>query len=99
MSRQKIIYWLAGRKQRKTAYPSGTTAYCGPAAERAGKAAGGVLKDKRGKRSDLSKKCFSDHGDLGDDFEVMAEIVEFLPENKIERVAVLDRIIGCPPLP
>ena len=89
------MYWLEKRAQRKTGFPMATLAFYGKNDQFACKAVVGVYV--RSEEEDpMLKKWFVNDGDIRSDENISRQIVDFLQEHKIERIATLDKIIGCP---
>lgn len=89
-------YWLEKRVRRKTGYPIGTIAYYGPDDTFASKAVAGILLSEKDKESVFVKKWFGTNTDVRFDLEIRTEMIDFLEQHNVHRVAMLDRIIGCP---
>ena len=95
-SRKNPRYWLERRAQRKTAYPLATLAYYGPDNTRASKAVVGIVDSEQASDVSLLQKWWSDTSDIRTDQAIIEQILSFLDEQHIQRVAMVDRIIGCP---
>lgn len=89
-------YWLERMAKRKTGYPIGTVAFYGPDASRASKVAVGIILSEREEDVATMKKWTSDESDVRTDSRITAEMLAFLALHKVQRVAMADRIIGCP---
>lgn len=94
--RKNPHYWLERKARRKTGFPLGTISYYGPDESRASKVAVGILAKEKDKEISVMKKWFSDSTDVRNDPTIIDEILEFLEEQGVERVVMLDRMIGCP---
>jgi len=88
-------YWLKKRAGRKTGFPLGTIAYYGKDDTSASKVVAGLWINTK-EEDCVLKKWFSTDKDLRLEKNVTAEIVEYFAENNVERVAMFDRIFGCP---
>ncbi len=88
-------YQLEKLSHRNTGYPMATVAYYGPDDKRASKVVVGLFRVEGQKEPEM-KKWFSDTEDLRLSPTINQEIVDFLRDNHVGRVAMLDRIIGCP---
>ena len=90
-------YWLERKAKRRTGYPTATLAYYGPDNTRASKAVVGIVLSERNP-ADVSemRKWFSDTEDVRSQPEILVAILTFLNERRVERVVMVDGIIGCP---
>jgi hypothetical protein len=95
-SRKNPRYWLERRAQRKTGYPLATLAYYGPDNTRASKAVVGIVSSEQAADVSLLQKWWSDTSDIRIDPAIIEQILTFLDEQHVQRVAMVDRIIGCP---
>ena len=89
-------YWLEKRIRRKTGYPIGTIAYYGPNDKFASKVVVGIILTEKDDEVDFVEKLFGEKTDVRFDTEIQAQIVKFLDQYDVRRVAMMDRIIGCP---
>lgn len=89
-------YWLERKAQRKTGYPLATLAYYGPDDSRASKAVVGIFMSEQASDAAAMEKWHSDLTDVRTDPAIMEEIITFLDQSHVQRVALMDRIIGCP---
>jgi hypothetical protein len=94
--RRNPRYWLERRAQRKTGYPLATLAYYGPDNTRASKAVVGIVISEQAADVSLLQKWWSDTSDVRTDPAIIEQILTFLDEQHVQRVAMVDRIIGCP---
>lgn len=94
--RQNPRYWLERRAQRKTGYPLATLAYYGPDNTRASKAVVGIVVSERDTDVGLLQKWWSDISDVRTDPAIIEQILIFLDQQHVQRVVMVDRIIGCP---
>ena len=85
---------LTRRSRRRTGYPIGTIAYYGPTDQLATKVAVGIVDKSDDPK--LLQRWFSTTGDIRFDMDVIQEILNFLDSHNVSRVAMADRIIGCP---
>jgi hypothetical protein len=95
-ARKNARYWLERRAQRKTGYPLATLAYYGPDNTRASKAVAGIVTSEKAADVDLLQKWWSDTSDIRTDPAIIEQILSFLDEQHVQRVAMVDHIIGCP---
>ena len=89
-------FWIAKKSHRKTGYPVGTIAYYGPDDKFASKVVVGIILSQKEHEPAFMEKWFSTNTDVRLDPEINAKIVNFLEQHEIHRVAMVDRIIGCP---
>jgi len=95
-SRRNPRYWLERRAQRKTGYPLATLAYYGPDNMRASKAVVGIVLSEQAPDVALLQKWWSDTTDIRTDPDILQHILTFLDQQHVQRVVMVDRIIGCP---
>jgi hypothetical protein len=95
-SRTNPRYWLERRARRKTGYPLATLAYYGPDATRASKAVVGIVHSERDTDVAVLQKWWSDTIDIRTDPALLQQILAFLDQEQVQRVVMVDRIIGCP---
>ena len=88
-------YWIEKQANRKTGYPAGTIAYYGPDTTFASKVVVGIVVSDKDEVSEL-RKWFADTTDVRQDLSINQEILEYLDQHKVQRVVMVDRIIGCP---
>lgn len=79
---------------RSSGYPIGTIAYYGPTDKLATKVAVGI-KGRYDKLIEM-KRWYTTEDDIRLSAEINEQIVEFLQQHEVHRVAMMDRIIGCP---
>lgn len=91
---QKLQYRLERKAQRKTGTPFGTIAYYGPDSSRASKVVVGIFNDQEDLK--VMKKWFSQETDIRTEAKILSEILDFLDENQVQRIVLMDQIIGCP---
>lgn len=89
-------YWLNKKARRKTGYPIGTIAFYGPTDQFASKVVSGILVDEKDEDVTYLEKWFAHGTDVREDVTILEQIVAFLSEHQVQRVAMVDRIIGCP---
>ena len=89
-------YWLERRAHRKTGYPLGTVAFYGPDNTRASKAVIGIILSEQAPEPAMLQKWWSDTTDIRTDSEILQQMLTFLDQQHAQRVAMVDRIIGCP---
>lgn len=78
---------------RSSGYPIGTIAYYGPTDQLATKVAVGIM-ERYQKLIDM--KRWHSVEDVRLSTEITEQIVAFLHEHEVHRVAMMDKIIGCP---
>ena len=88
-------YWLNKKAHRKTGFPLATIAYYGPDGKFASKVVVGIIL-REGDEPAFIERWFSDGADLRSDPTILQRILDFIQEHHVERVAMLDRIFGCP---
>ena len=88
-------YWLNKMAHRKTGFPLATIAYYGPDDKFASKVVVGIIPQEGDAVSSL-ERWFSVGADVRFDLAITQLILEFIQEHRIERVAMVDRILGCP---
>ncbi len=87
---------LAQRAKRGfRGYPVATIAFYGPTAERASKAAVGIIKQE-GAEPETLETWHSEERDVRHDDEIGHQIVKFIQAHNVLTVAMVDRLIGCP---
>ena len=87
------------KKAKKGSLASGlvaTIAFYGPDDKRASKVAVGIVPYRKGSEAIEIRRWFSDTSDLRHDEAIGLEILDFLKSHGVQRVAMTDRIIGCP---
>jgi hypothetical protein len=89
-------YWLQKKTYRKTGYPVASIAYYGPDDKFASKVVVGITLDEKAEGVAFIEKWFSTGADVRRDRAITQEILEFIEKHHVERVAMVDRIIGCP---
>ena len=88
-------YWLNKMAHRKTGFPLATIAYYGPDDKFASKVVVGIIPQEGDAVSSL-ERWFSGGADVRFDLAITQLILDFIQEHRIERVAMVDRILGCP---
>ena len=94
-SQRNPRYWIDKKANRKTGYPVGTIAYYGPDDRFASKVAVGIIVSEKEEATEL-RRWFADTTDVRQDRAINEQLLEFLEQHNVNRVAMLDRIIGCP---
>jgi hypothetical protein len=95
-NRRNPRYWLERRAHRKTGYPLGTVAFYGPDNTRASKAVIGIILSEQAPEPAMLQKWWSDTTDIRTDPEILQQMLTFLDQQRVQRVVMVDRIIGCP---
>jgi hypothetical protein len=88
-------YWLDKLAHRKTGFPLATIAFYGEDDKVASKVVVGILLAEKEEVA-FMEKWFQKSMDVRLDPEIKAQIVDFLVEHDVHRVAMMNRIIGCP---
>lgn len=94
-SQRNPKYWLQKRANRKTGHPVGTIAYYGPDNMRASKVVVGVIVSAKSEVAEL-RKWFGETIDVRHDQSINQQILDFLDQHNAQRVAMVDRLLGCP---
>jgi hypothetical protein len=89
-------YWLEKRSHRKTGYPIGTIACYGVDDKFASKVVVGIVLSEKNDDVAFIEKWFGTKIDVRFDPNITAEIVNFLTQHNVQRVVMVDKIIGCP---
>ena len=89
-------YWLEKKSHRKTGYPLGTIAYYGPDDHFASKVVVGIVLSEKDDEVAFMEKWFGTDTDVRSDLAIKSNILNFLEQHDVYRVAMADRIIGCP---
>ena len=76
-------------------YPVGTIALYGPDNLKATKIAVGIIRSENEQEAEM-KRWYSEENDIRQDQSISKEILEFLKENEVKSVSMVDGIIGCP---
>lgn len=87
-------YLARKRRRRSEGFPIGTVAYYGPTDQFASKVAVGVISERD--EMIAMERWFATDVDIREDEGVMEEVAAFLQEHGVYRVAMTERIIGCP---
>jgi hypothetical protein len=88
--------WRQKKARRKTGYPVATVACYGPNDQFASKVVVRIVLSEKDSEPDLIEKWFSDDKDACLDAEIISQIMEYITKHNVERVVMMDRIIGCP---
>ena len=92
----KIRYELEKLASRKTGYPIATVAFYGPDDQFASKVAVGILLSEEETDPSHLHRWFAKEQDVRLDITIIKEILEYIRPYQPRRVAMVDRIIGCP---
>jgi hypothetical protein len=88
--------WLEKKAKRGLrGYPVGTIAFYGPDNRRATKVAVGIFPAPPSEMTEM-RRWSSEAGDVRMEDAILAEIVTFLREHKVQSVAMTEGILGCP---
>jgi hypothetical protein len=92
----KDKYKLEKMARRRTGFPMATVAYYGPNDQFASKVVVGIRESLKQKEIVNLKKWFSTEMDVRFDADILLEMLEYIEANSVHRVALAERIIGCP---
>jgi hypothetical protein len=88
--------WLEKKAKRGLrGYPVGTIAFYGPDDRRATKVAVGIVPAPQSELTEMGRWS-GETGDVRMDDTILAEIVTFLRQHKVQSVAMTEAILGCP---
>ena len=96
MPADKSRYWLEKKARRKTGYPVGTIAFYGVDDQFASKVVVGIMLSEKDSEVSFLEKWWGTTIDVRFDPEISQNITKFLEEHQVDRVVMLNRIIGCP---
>lgn len=94
MNKQK--YQLEKLANRKSGYPIATIAYYGPDNLFASKVVVGIFATEKDEDHTDMRKWFSQGLDVRQDMRIAQEMLDFINENQVQRIGMVDRIFGCP---
>src|SRR3954466_12935883 len=77
-------------------FPVATVAFYGPDNRRASKLAVGIVLAENEEAVEL-KRWFAEPGDVREDVRIAEEVLAYMDGFGVRSVAMVDRIIGCPP--
>jgi len=90
-------YYLEKKARRKSVeYPVATIAYYGEDNRFASKVEVGIILSEKDEEAAELKKWLSTGIDVREDRAILQEILEFIQSKGVQRVTMVDRIIGCP---
>jgi hypothetical protein len=89
-------YWLEKKSHRKTGYPIATIAYYGADDKFASKVVVGIVLSEKSNDIAFIEKWFGTNTDVRYDVKIKVKIIDFLEQHNVYRVAMVDKIIGCP---
>ena len=89
-------YWIEKKANRKTGYPVGTIAYYGPDNTFASKVVVGIVVSAKDDDVAELRKWFAETADVRRDQAINQQILDFVTEHHVQRVVMVDRLIGCP---
>ncbi|MGE5222058.1 MAG: hypothetical protein ACM3PY_06455 [Omnitrophica WOR_2 bacterium] len=89
-------YWLNKKTRRKTGYPIGTVAFYGPTDQFASKVVAGIQVNEKDEEVSFLEKWFAHGTDVRMDAAILEQIADFFDQHQVARIAMVDRIIGCP---
>jgi hypothetical protein len=87
--------WLEKKAKRGLkGYPVGTIAFYGPDNRRATKVAVGIVPAPQSELTEM-RRWSGETGDVRMDDTILAEIVTFLRQHRVQSVAMTEGILGC----
>ena len=89
-------YWLHKLANRKTGFPLATVAYYGPDNTFASKIVVGIVLSAQDDTDIALRTWFADIVDVRHDPVITQQIVDYVTAQQVQRVALVDRLIGCP---
>jgi hypothetical protein len=92
----KSKYELEKLVNRKTGCPIATIAYYGPDDQFASKVAVGIILTEGEKEASHLRRWFAKEQDVRLEITILNEILEYIRPYRPRRIAMVDRIIGCP---
>jgi hypothetical protein len=87
-------YIIKKARKRSEGFPIGTIAYYGPTDQFASKVAVSVIDQHNNQL--VLKRWFTTGQDVRTDEAILLAIMELFEEHGVYRVAMMERIIGCP---
>ena len=76
-------------------YPVATVAFYGPTGTQATKIAVGIVNGSRGEVDEM-KRWIKETGDIRQNADVLAEMLEFIESRNVKSVLMTDGLLGCP---
>ncbi len=95
-SQRNPRYWIQKKANRKTGYPVGSIAYYGPDNTFASKVVVGITVSEKDNDVAELRKWFAETTDVRQDQAINDEILDFIMQHNVQRVVLVDRLIGCP---
>ena len=96
LKKQRAREWIRKRQRKpKREFPLATMVFYGPDDQRATKLAIAIIEND-GEEPGVLDRWMSDEDDIRHDDQVRMEAVEWLKAHAVQRVLVVDRILGCP---
>jgi hypothetical protein len=95
-SQRNPKYWIEKKARRKTGYPIATIAYYGPDNTFASKVVVGISLSEQDDEVAVLNKWFAETTDVRLDQAINQQILELIEQHHVQRVAMVDRLIGCP---
>ena len=89
-------YWIKKKASRKTGYPVASIAYYGPDNTFASKVVVGITVSEQARDVAELRKWFAEATDVRSDQAINQQILDFIAQHNVERVVMVDRLIGCP---
>jgi hypothetical protein len=91
-----LPFWLQKKARRKTGFPVATIACYGPNDRFASKVVVGIIASEKDADNALIEKWYSEDKDIRQDADIARQILQYIADHEVERVVMMDRIIGCP---
>ena len=96
LKHQRALDWIRKRQRKpKSEFPLATMVYYGPDDQRATKLVVALIEND-GEEPGVLNRWTSDGVDIRHDDQVRMEAVQSLKAHAVQRVLVVDRILGCP---
>lgn len=89
-------YWIEKMASRKTGYPVASLAYYGADNTFASKAVVGIIISEKDHDVAEHRRWFAETTDVRSDHTINQEILDFIAQHNVQRVVMVDRLIGCP---
>ena len=89
-------YWIEKKASRKTGYPVASIAYYGPDNTFASKVVVGITVSEKDNDVAELRAWFAETTDVRWDQAINVQILDFITLHNVQRVVMVDRLIGCP---
>jgi hypothetical protein len=90
-----LPFWLQKKARRKTGFPVATIACYGPNDRFASKVVVGIIASEKDADNALIEKWYSEDKDIRQDADIARQILQYIADHEVERVVMMDRIIGA----